>query len=64
MTAFVVSIILSAAMLHAVWNAIVKTAADRTTMLGLVALGHVVPGAVMVVLLPLPELEILFYVAL
>lgn len=64
MTPFVVSIILSAALLHAVWNAIVKTAADRTTMLGLVALGHVIPGAVMVVLLPLPELESLAYVVL
>lgn len=64
MTPFVVAIILSAAMLHAVWNAIVKTAADRTTTLGLVALGHVIPGAVMVVYLPLPELESLGYVAL
>nr|WP_226892744.1 DMT family transporter [Phycobacter azelaicus] len=49
-------------MLHAVWNAIVKTAADRTTMLGLVALGHVIPGAVMVALLPLPAPESLPYV--
>ncbi|MGR3621966.1 EamA family transporter [Pseudophaeobacter sp.] len=64
MTPFVVAIILSAALLHAVWNAIVKTAADRTTTLGLVALGHVIPGAVMVVVLPLPELESLGYVAL
>lgn len=64
MTAFVVVIILSAAILHAVWNAIVKTAADRTTTLGLVALGHVIPGAVMVAYLPLPELESLCYVAL
>jgi drug/metabolite transporter (DMT)-like permease len=64
MTPFVVAIILSAAMLHAVWNAIVKTAADRTTTLGLVALGHVIPGAVMVAYLPLPELESLIYVAL
>ncbi|MDE4146259.1 MAG: DMT family transporter [Pseudophaeobacter sp. bin_em_oilr2.035] len=62
MTLFVVSIILSAAMLHAVWNAIVKTAADRTTMLGLVALGHVIPGAAMVVLLPLPAPESMPYV--
>lgn len=64
MTPFVVAIILSAALLHAVWNAIVKTATDRTTTLGLVALGHVIPGAVMVVVLPLPELESLIYVAL
>jgi len=57
MTPFVIAIILSAAMLHAVWNAIVKTAADRTTTLGLVALGHVIPASVMVVLLPLPSTE-------
>ncbi|WP_278924039.1 MULTISPECIES: EamA family transporter [Pseudophaeobacter] len=64
MTPFVVFIILSAALLHAVWNAIVKTAADRTTTLGLVALGHVIPGLIMVMILPLPELESLGYVAL
>jgi drug/metabolite transporter (DMT)-like permease len=57
MTLFVIAIILSAAMLHAVWNAIVKTAADRTTTLGLVALGHVIPASVMVILLPLPSAE-------
>ncbi|MBO9443743.1 EamA family transporter [Phaeobacter italicus] len=64
MTPFVIAIILSAAMLHAIWNAIVKTAVDRTTTLGLVALGHVIPGAVMVAVLPLPELQSLWYVAL
>ena len=35
MSPFIIAIILSAALLHAVWNAIVKTAADRTTTLGL-----------------------------
>jgi drug/metabolite transporter (DMT)-like permease len=30
---------------------------DRTTTLGLVALGHVLPGVVMVILLPLPSAE-------
>ncbi|MDE4175273.1 DMT family transporter [Phaeobacter sp. PT47_59] len=63
MSPFVIVIVLMAAMLHAVWNAIVKTAEDRTTMLGLVALGHVIPGAVMVALLPLPAVESLPYVA-
>jgi len=57
MSPFIIAIILSAAMLHAVWNAIVKTALDRTTTLGLVALGHVLPGLVMVILLPLPSAE-------
>lgn len=37
-------IVLFAAFLHALWNAIVKGAADRTLVLGLVAVGHVVPG--------------------
>ncbi len=62
MTPSIIAIILSAALLHAVWNAIVKTATDRTTTLGLVALGHVLPGAVMVVLLPLPNAESFVYI--
>ena len=64
MSLTIVAIILSAAMLHAVWNAIVKTAADRTTTLGLVALGHVLPGAAMVCILPLPSSEAFIYIAL
>ncbi|WP_170764184.1 EamA family transporter [Ruegeria lacuscaerulensis] len=64
MTLFVIVIILAAAVLHAVWNAIVKTAADRTTTLGLVALGHVIPAAVMVMVLPLPNTESFVYILL
>lgn len=64
MSAAIVAIILSAALLHAVWNAIVKTAADRTSMLGLVALGHVIPATVMIVLLPLPNTASLPYIAM
>ena len=64
MSPFVVALILSAALLHAVWNTIIKTAVDRTTTLGLVALGHVLPGAVMVALLPLPSAESFFYIGL
>ncbi|MCK0126819.1 SMR family transporter [Gelidibacter sp. F2691] len=57
MTTGIVLIILSAALLHATWNTIVKTAGDRTATLGLVALGHVIPGLVMVAVLPLPAAE-------
>jgi len=64
MTPLIIAIILSAAVLHAVWNAIVKSAADRTTTLGLVAFGHVLPGAVMVLMLPLPSAESMVYIAL
>lgn len=64
MTPLIIAIILSAALLHAVWNAIVKTAADRTTTLGLVALGQVIPGAVMIAVLPLPPAESFVYILL
>ena len=64
MTLPIIATILTAALLHAVWNAIVKTATDRTTTLGLVAFGHVIPGAVMVVLLPLPSAESFIYIVL
>lgn len=64
MSPFIVVLILSAALLHAVWNTIIKTAADRTTTLGLVAFGHVLPGAVMVALLPLPSAESFIYIGL
>ncbi|MCF6433375.1 DMT family transporter [Leisingera sp. MMG026] len=64
MTLFIIAIILSAALLHAVWNAIVKTAADRTTTLGLVAFGHVIPSAVMITILPLPSAESFVYILL
>jgi drug/metabolite transporter (DMT)-like permease len=64
MSPFVIAIILSAAVLHAVWNAIVKTAVDQTTTLGLVAFGHVLPATVMVMLLPLPNAESFVYILL
>lgn len=57
MSAGIILIILTAAMLHATWNTIVKVAGDRTATLGLVALGHVIPGVVMVSVLPLPAVE-------
>ncbi|CUH50701.1 hypothetical protein J7382_09985 [Shimia sp. R11_0] len=44
MTPSLLLIILSAAFLHALWNAIVKGAPDRTLVLGFIALGHVVPA--------------------
>lgn len=64
MSPIIIAIILSAALLHAVWNAIVKTAADRTTMLGLVALGQVLPAMVMIVVLPLPDMQSMPYIAI
>ncbi|NOR31736.1 MAG: EamA family transporter [Sulfitobacter sp.] len=64
MSPFIVAIILSAALLHAIWNAIVKTAADRTTTLGLVALGQVLPGLIMIIWLPLPSMQSAPYITI
>lgn len=54
MTAGLVAIVLGAALLHALWNAVVKGAGDKTIVLGMIALGHVVPGVVVVALTPNP----------
>lgn len=48
MTANIFFIVIFAAFLHALWNAIVKGAGDKTIVLGLVAAGHVLPGVVLV----------------
>ncbi|MGJ8615857.1 MAG: hypothetical protein ACSHWS_03390 [Sulfitobacter sp.] len=48
MTLGIFLIVLFAAFLHALWNAIVKGSGDRAIVLGLVATGHVVPGIALV----------------
>lgn len=63
MTIVTVAIVLLAAMLHAFWNAVVKGAGDKTIVLGLIALGHVVPGLVIVALVPPPGWAVWPYVA-
>lgn len=62
MNATALALVLTAALLHAIWNAIVKSAADRTVTLGLVALGQVIPGAVLVLILPFPGWHAFGYV--
>ena len=52
---FVVTLVLGAAFLHALWNALVKGASDRVLMLGLVVFGHAIFGAVLAAAFPLPE---------
>lgn len=54
-------VVLGAALLHALWNALVKGSDDKTLMLGCIALGHVFPGLVMVLISPLPHLESIPY---
>jgi len=48
------TLVLSAALLHASWNALVKAAADRAVMLAAVSLMHVTAGAVLIAVAPAP----------
>ena len=62
MSSSLVLIVLTAAFLHAFWNALVKGSGDKTIVLGLIALGHVVPGVAITVLAPLPGWDVLPYI--
>jgi len=62
-TPFVLAIVLSAALMHATWNALLKGAQDRAISLGLLSLGHVVPAAIAAMWLPLPPPEAWIYIA-
>ncbi|WP_380058095.1 EamA family transporter [Falsihalocynthiibacter sp. SS001] len=62
MSAGIFAVVLFAAFMHALWNAIVKGAGDKTIMLGLVALGHVVPGIIMVMISPSPVAAAIPYI--
>jgi len=53
-SAGVFALVMLAALLHALWNALVKTAADRTAVLGLISLGHVILGLSMAFFVPFP----------
>lgn len=57
MTLATISIVLFAALLHALWNAFVKAADNRFAILGLISLCHVVLGTVLAVLYPVPAIE-------
>ena len=55
MSATAFAIVMAAAVLHALWNALVKAAGDRGLILALIASGHVILGGVAALFLPLPE---------
>lgn len=58
----VILIALSAALLHATWNAMVKGATDRALSIGLVSLGHFVPALPFFFILPAPDMAALPYI--
>ena len=62
MTLAIGLLVLSAALLHAVWNALVKGSDDKAIVLGLISLGHVIPGLFIVMVVPLPPIESVPYI--
>lgn len=46
MSGGVLAVVLTAALMHATWNAVVKGAGDRLLTMGLVCLGHLIPALV------------------
>ncbi|PHQ69967.1 MAG: hypothetical protein COB93_06700 [Sneathiella sp.] len=57
LSTFALCLVLIAALLHALWNAIIKGAGDQTLSLGLVSLPHIFIGGAMVVLFLPPLAE-------
>ena len=62
MTVPVFSLVLLAAALHAIWNAVIKGTGDRTIAIGLVALGHMVLGLIGAAILPLPDIKVIPFI--
>ncbi|MDA1154891.1 MAG: DMT family transporter [Proteobacteria bacterium] len=63
MTTAVLLIVLLAALLHALWNALVKTSADRAITLGLVATGHCLPAFALLPFVPVPAIEAFAFIS-
>ena len=62
MSATVFAMVMAAAFLHALWNALVKGADDKAAMLALIALGHVIPGVLLVAVSPAASWAIAPYI--
>ena len=60
MTVLVFSLVLLAAALHAIWNAVIKGTGDKA--IGLVALGHMVLGLIGAAILPLPDIKVIPFI--
>ncbi|HIE76066.1 MAG TPA: EamA family transporter [Gammaproteobacteria bacterium] len=56
-------LVLGAALLHAAWNTLVKTAADPLVSVGALSLVTAVPGLLLVLVVPIPTLTALPYLA-
>ena len=63
MTPDIFMMVLFAGLIHALWNALVKGANDRTITFGLISAGHTIPAIIMLPFVPLPDPEVLPYIA-
>lgn len=61
MSASVFFAVIGAAVLHALWNALVKSGSDKTYSMGAVVLGHIPLSLVLLPFVPMPTLESLPY---
>lgn len=62
MTLLVFSLVLLAAALHAIWNAVIKGTGDKTIAIGLVAVGHLVLGFLLAAIVPLPDIKVIPFI--
>jgi drug/metabolite transporter (DMT)-like permease len=62
MSGFALALVLSAACLHAFWNALVKAASDRAVVLAAVSSVHAFMGLALVLATPLPAVESWVYI--
>mgnify|MGYP001265783847 FL=1 len=53
----IIFIVLIAAFMHAVWNAVVKRTNDKTIVIGFIALGHAIPGLALLPMVSHPGWE-------
>lgn len=58
-----IGLVLLAAVMHASWNALVKTSGDRLAILGLIAGGHMLLGIAIATRFPVPAVESWPYIA-
>ena len=58
----VFSLVLLAAALHAIWNAVIKGTGDKTIAIGLVALGHMVLGLIGAAFFPFPDIKVIPFI--
>ena len=63
MTSYALTIVLSAAVLHALWNALVKASDNRLAVMGLISAGHVLFGVVLALQSPMPSAISWLYIA-